>query len=402
MKKPAENKNDGNNGNGNGNNGYNGGNNGNKPPAPPGKPPKPPKPPVEPKPRILFILKLRHLYGAYGKELKSSGLKNSATYVCDMLVKNGFESKTVQVVDNNDIDRVVTEYKPDVVVIEALWVVPSKFEVLRNLHPNVKWIIRLHSEIPFLANEGIAMEWINEYIVQPNVFVSFNSWETQKNFMQYMKAISPSLVNKLIYLPNYYPVKSKATPSPTWKPGDVIDIGCFGAVRPMKNHLMQAAAAIEFCERKKLKLRFHINAERVEGRGDTVLRNLREMFEPLAGKHELVEHPWLEREAFLELVGSMDFGLQVSMSETFNIVSADFVSEDTPIVTSKEVDWMPDFFCAEPTILESIVDAMDRVMKYDRHWVWLERQRKALMKYVNESEEIWVKEFTPGKGSDKR
>ena len=54
------------------------------------------------------------------------------------------------------------------------WLV-SKFEVLQKLHPNVKWIVRLHSEIPFIANEGIAMDWIYEYQKYDNVFVSLNS-----------------------------------------------------------------------------------------------------------------------------------------------------------------------------------------------------------------------------------
>jgi hypothetical protein len=77
-----------------------------------------------------------------------------------MLVANGVDSTIIEVIDNNGIDREVTKYKPTHVIIEALWVIPSKFEILTKLHPNVKWIIRLHSEIPFLANEGIAMEWM--------------------------------------------------------------------------------------------------------------------------------------------------------------------------------------------------------------------------------------------------
>ena len=84
-------------------------------------------------------------------------------------------------------------------IIEALWVVPSKFEVLQKLHPNVKWIIRLHSEVPFLANEGIAMEWIFDYMKYDNVIISVNS----KRMEREMNIILPKPV---LYLPNYYPV----------------------------------------------------------------------------------------------------------------------------------------------------------------------------------------------------
>ena len=36
------------------------------------------------------------------------------------------------VVDNNGIDKEITEYKPTHVFIEGLWVVPEKFDVLKN------------------------------------------------------------------------------------------------------------------------------------------------------------------------------------------------------------------------------------------------------------------------------
>src|SRR5688500_11649943 len=107
--------------------------------------------------RILFILKARDATNTYGYSCGlSTGLLNSATFVQDMLDSNGFTTKLVVVIDNNDIDREVTAFRPTHVIIEALWVVPSKFQILKKLHPSVKWIVRLHSEAPFLANEGIA------------------------------------------------------------------------------------------------------------------------------------------------------------------------------------------------------------------------------------------------------
>lgn len=341
------------------------------------------------KPHVLFILKHRHHSGGKGL-LKHSGLYNSATFVHDMLRKNGYTSTLEQVVDNNEIDKYVTLHRPDIVIIEALWVVPEKFQVLRKLHPNVKWIIRLHSELPFLANEGIAMDWINKCIVQDNVFISANSTRSQHDLRNYLKAKNKKIADKLIYLPNYYPTSKNAVDGKLFNKDDVINVGCFGAIRPMKNHLIQAAAAVEFAERKNLRCRFHINAGRVEARGDEVLKNLRAFFEGFGGKHTLVEHGWLSRNDFLKLVKNMDIGLQVSLSETFNIVSADFVSQDVPIVTSAEVTWMPKFFVANPTSTESIICAMNRTLFYDRHFIWTEWQWRAMKKYVNKSEKVWL------------
>ena len=343
------------------------------------------------KPRVLFVLKLRHQSGGESTILKHSGLFNSATFVKDMLIKNGYVADLVQVVDNNQIHTEVIKYKPDIVIIEALWVVPEKFDVLCKLHPDVKWIVRLHSELPFLANEGVAFEWINKYIYQKNVYVSANSDLAQRDLQNYFSAsLHPSLVRKIIFLPNYYPIKPSTKYSKLANHTQTINVGCFGAIRPMKNHLIQAAAAVEYAERKGLKCKFHINSGRVEGKGDTVLKNLRAFFHGLGGRHELVEHGWLDREEFLQVVKHMDIGLQVSFSETFNIVAADFVSEDVPIVTSKEINWMPKFFVADSTKAKTIADTMSRTLFYEKYFGWLDWQRIALRLYVTRTEKVWV------------
>ncbi len=342
-------------------------------------------------PRVLFILKLRQHCGGEYSVLKHSGLFNSASFVKDLLARHGYEVKLVQVVDNNAIDREVTEFRPDIVVVEALWVVPDKFPLLRKLHPKVKWVVRMHSELPFLANEGVALEWVNQYIEQPNVYVSANSPRAHHDLVRYVQTKASWLGTKLIYLPNYYPVGTTArTTKAFFTKGDALDVGCFGAIRPMKNHLLQAAAAVQFAEKHGLRCRFHVNAGRVEQKGEVVLKNLRAFFDGLKGKHELVEHGWLDRDEFLALVRTMHIGLQVSFSETFNIVSADFVGQDVPIVTSSEVSWMPNVFTASPTDTVSIVRSMEMAMLYDRHWSWLEWPRKALRKVVERSAHIWV------------
>ena len=108
--------------------------------------------------KVLFILKRREDYNAvvHSNVGLSTGLFNSANFMNEMLQNMGIESNIEVAVDNNCIDRFVTKYKPDFVIIEALWVVPSKFSVLQKLHPKVTWIIRLHSEMPFMAGEGPA------------------------------------------------------------------------------------------------------------------------------------------------------------------------------------------------------------------------------------------------------
>src|SRR6202041_1643999 len=86
--------------------------------------------------------------------------------------------------------------------------------------------------------------------------------------------------SKVIFLPNYYPVTvGNHIPKPS---SDFIDIACFGAVRPLKNTMLQAVAALRFADRIGKKLRFHINSSRVECQGEPVLKSLRTLFSHLS------------------------------------------------------------------------------------------------------------------------
>lgn len=144
----------------------------------------------------------------------------------------------------------------------------------------------------------------------------------------------------------------------------VINVGCFGAVRPLKNHLLQALAAIQFAREKGAFLRFHINTGRVETGGEPVLKNLRQLFEDIPHA-ELVEHTWFEPEDFVNyLHRHIDIGLQVSLTETFNVVTADYVTAGLPVVVSKEVKWASRWSKALDNSLPDIVAKMHRA------WDW--------------------------------
>ncbi len=113
----------------------------------------------------------------------------------------------------------------------------------------------------------------------------------------------------------------------------------------MKNQLIQAMAAIEFANKQGKKLYFHMNGDRVEQKGEQVLKNIEALF--AGSKHELVKWPWLNHADFSFLVSNMNLGMQVSLSESFNIVTADFVFQNVPIVVGDSVEWMPWFTKAD-------------------------------------------------------
>ena len=302
---------------------------------------------------LLFICKKRELtdpnpdsYCYSGARENSSGLYNSARLVAEQLNNVGVESIMEQAADNNCIDRLVSLHKPTHVIIEALWVVPSKFAILAALHPNVKWIIRLHSETPFLAGEGVAINWLFEYLEQPNVTLAANS-------TRLVDELSHIMNTKVIHLPNYYGTTPSDRHLHREKTG-LVKVGCFGAIRPLKNHLIQAFAAIKFADDIDRTLQFYINGTRIEMQGSEPLKNLRALFYHHP-RHELIEIPWKPHAEFLDIVRQMDIGLQVSFTETFNIVGADMVNNDIPVVVSPEVQWCDNMFKADPTSWSDIV-----------------------------------------------
>lgn len=344
-------------------------------------------------PKVLFLLKRRH---DYNKELHininiSTGLYNSAAYMCDMLNECGIESDIKVVVDNNCIDREVTNFRPTHVIIEALWVVPSKFHALTKLHPNVKWIIRLHSEIPFLANEGMAFDWIGDYIAFDNVYIAANAEMALtdiKEFINVKMSYNDDINSRIIYLPNYYPQHYHRKKFDNNK--DYVDVSCFGAIRPLKNHMIQAIAALKFAETIGKKLYFHINTGRVEQKGDSILNNLQSLFSHIydAG-HRLINHGWMPREEFLKVCEKMDIGMQVSFSETFNIVAADLVSMGIPVVGSNEIPWINPLFSAETTDSNDIAKKLLRTYNYP--WINNKSNQYLLNRYTNKTKKIWTK-----------
>jgi hypothetical protein len=333
--------------------------------------------------RVLFICKQRMT-----SYKNSVGLINSALFVARKLIELGAEAKVVSVVDNNCIDREVYNYKPTHVIIEALWVVPEKFHVLLPRYPKVTWIVRIHSKPAFISNEGIAFEWLLGY--RDNIIKNYNNFYVSSNCPNFTRDLNYILDMGCIFTPNIYDpsyIEDVDLPGKVSHPG-IIDVGSFGAIRPMKNTLIQGMSAILYADQKDIKLRFHVNAGRVEQNGESALRNLEALFRG-TGRHELVKHEWLSHEDFLLLASTMDLGMQVSFSETFNIVTADMVALGIPVVVSDEIEWVYPFFHAIPQSTDDIVQTMKSAMFFGRVGAWLNYRR--LDSYSKDATRQWVR-----------
>jgi hypothetical protein len=114
----------------------------------------------------------------------------------------------------------------------------NKISYIKKLHPNVIWIIRLHSETLILANEGIAFDWLGDYLTFDNVIIAVNAKRILNELREFIKSKFHPYVhidfieNRVIYLPNYYP--QTYTIKEFDREKDHVDISCFGAIRPLK------------------------------------------------------------------------------------------------------------------------------------------------------------------------
>ena len=195
--------------------------------------------------------------------------------------------------------------------------------------------------------------------------------------------------SKVVYLPNFYPTTGGRYVRKAKSP--FIDIACFGAIRPLKNVAIQAVAAMRVADRLGKQLRFHVNASRIENQGEPVLKSLRTLFAHYGQYHRLVEHSWMPHQEFKCLCSTMDFGLQVSFTETFNLVSADLADSNVPIAVSPEIFWACPQCQVATTSSESIAKTMLSVLARATHVV--NKNKVNLKRYGEHSRAAWVHEL---------
>lgn len=347
----------------------------------------------------LFILKRREDYNtdeAYSYSYQiATGMWNSALFVSDVLNENGIQSNVELAIDANGIDALVTLNNPSQVFIEGLWVPPAKFTELMALprHAGRQWHVRIHSELPFLATEGVAIEWITQYLAQ-GVVVAANSPRIHLQLQQWAASVGyteQQVIELLLCLQNCYPTDYRAI-----FPGELdfsqkttIDIACFGAIRVLKNTLQQAQIAVEYARSIGKQLRFHVNNVVSGPTAPGIERNLLSFFAALPPADAvLVQHGWEDRVTFLQSLQAVDLLMQVSFSETFNIVAADATWVGRPVLGSPELPWLFPVYGDETSSTEAL-KTLQIIMATPSFFVTQNRAR--LKSYAARSEDQWVR-----------
>lgn len=339
--------------------------------------------------KILFLYR-QGGYASSGETYydKPFGLINAMTSMRDYLISLNCEVDAQIVVSDEDAADLIESYAPTLVVLEALWASPQLVEALLAQFPQVQFVIRVHSNFAFLAHDIYSFDWLSQYAdlqrqYGSKILISGNN----EFFCEYLAQV---LEGFIVYLPNYYTYSRFQDAKEFNTLSTELHIGCFGALRQLKNHLAQALAAISLAQDLNKRLFFHINVNEVDRTENTILNNLRALFASNAD-YVLVEHDYISHEEFLDVIGSVDLNYQVSFSETFNLTSADSIVMGIPVITSSAIEWSPTLYQANPQDVNSIKNLskslLNSVATYKQA---LLQQRDYLIQYNQDAIQEWL------------
>ena len=87
----------------------------------------------------------------------------------------------------------------------------------------------------------------------------------------------------------------------------------------------------------------------------------------------------------MAMVAQMNICMQVSLSESFNIVAADAVSQEVPLVGSPAISWLPRQSQADPASAGDIEEKLGSAGHFNTR-----RNYQALESYLERSTAAWL------------
>jgi len=276
------------------------------------------------------------------------GLNVAGFATAQVLQAHGVECTVIPVRHNVDLVTGIYVYnnshsKPLThVVISAPWLSSYDLKGLLAHFPKTQFVVLLHSNVGFLQADPSGVELIRYYLRFTREFENFQVGANSDRLFQWLRQV---LEGDVVLLPNLYP-DTNIQPEKHWTGTSPLRVGAFGAVRPEKNFMTAAAAAVLIQKLTKVaSLELHMSAGG-EGGGERTQEAISQL---VAGdkKVSLIRHPWCLWPDFIKLVGQMDLLLQPSYTESFNMVTADGILMGVPSVVSPAIEWAPDSWKAD-------------------------------------------------------
>lgn len=310
-----------------------------------------PPPPTRPK-DVRLVMGFKN-FSAW-KGISHIGLGVSGLNTCTVLTRNGIQAESIPLVEVGDlyhfleVDEQICwpdHVKVSHVVISAPWIESHAYRHLCSRFPDVIFTVLIHSNVGFLQADPRGVKLIREAAEMQAYFPNFR---LAGNCIEFCNWMRKSYSQQCWLLPNLYNLgDNPSVPvKPLWQPGEVLRIGSFGAVRPLKNTMTAAGAALQLATELNTPVEFWISANRAEGGGDGVLNAINEMLHNT--NVTIVPSPWQPWPDFRYTMQKMNLHMQPSYTESFNITVADAISVGVPSVVSPAISWVPKYWQADP------------------------------------------------------
>ena len=270
------------------------------------------------------------------------GLGVSALNTSKVLKRHGVAVRAFAINSIVDLDAFLRA-NPETthVVVSAAWLPVLDLGHLVCRYPRIEFAVNIHSNVGFLQADAHGVELLGKYVHLQKELLNFR---VSGNDQQFVDWLEEAYSTPALHLPNLYALDASTRTNKPLFSGGTLRIGAFGACRPLKNFMTAAGAAICIAKQLHVPVEFWMNGGRPDGGG-----SIERAIAALIRSSRMVELKILNWQAwpdFLDLIESLHLMIQVSYTESFNMVTADGVSKGVPSVVSKAIDWVPERWIA--------------------------------------------------------
>ncbi len=260
------------------------------------------------------------------------------------------------------LDRLCQDPTVTHCVVSAPWIGSPMWDEILGKYPDIQFAVNCHSNVGFLQADTDGVRFLREGI---DIEQGVQNFKVAGNSKKFVRWLHRAYCFPCAYLPNLYYVDHLATRADRFHnhyQGGVLRIGAFGAIRPQKNLMSAAGAALEIANELKAETEIWINSEHYCE--NQVQNSINALLDNLPGIR-IVRCGWSTWPDFRRTVRTMHLLLQVSYTESFNNVTADGVVEGVPSVVSNAIEWVPEYWQARMDDVNDIARVGQRLI-YDR------------------------------------
>lgn len=331
----------------------------------------------------MHSVKVALIFKDFSHWVRSScvGLHVAGYATAEVLRDNSIEAHAHAVRHNVDIvhllDHAVRPYTH--VVISAPWLSVHDLRALITHYPDTQFVILSHSNVGFLQADPGGVHLLRKYHELTEFHCNLRVGGNSRKFVDWLRT---AYGRDVVWLPNLYPI-GECDPRPCVQ--TPLIIGAFGAVRPQKNFMTAAAAAVAIHRLLGVPVELHMSSG---GEGDqgTTIPAIEQMCSGLAD-FKLVRHDWNYWDQFIGLIGQCDLLLQPSYTESFNMITADGISVGVPSVVSSAISWAPKSWQADSDDALDISHTAVRLL--ENREVEIEKGVQALFKHNHAGLKAW-------------